>query len=383
MRRSAIVGWASVLAVGAAAMIAAAQDGPPPARVRVDAALMQTVEPMRRVTGELVPARRSSVASERDGQVIEVLVDRGDTVGAGQVIARIDDTRARIELDRAQAALQAAQALVAVREAEGMRAERDLSRTREMQRDNAVFSTEVEDRETDAAAAEARLRQARAEVAAAEATVADAQRAVDDMTIVAPYAGQVVAKLTEVGQWVREGDGVVEVIEVSPIDAWLDVPEQFLGALRSESGPTVQIVSQATALTGEGKVSAILAQGDALGRKFPVRVRIANEDGVFLPGMSITGVVPTGGSEQALTIHKDAVLRNTAGAYVYFDAGGVAAVAPVEIQYAVGDRFVIRSPMIRQGTALVVEGNERMFPGQPLLVIGSEATAQGASGDGA
>lgn len=362
---------------------ATAQNGPPPARVRLDVARMERVEPMRRVTGELAPARRSRVASERDGQVIEVLVDRGATVETGQVVARLDDTRARIELDRAEASLQAARALVAVREAEAMRARRDLSRTRELQRGDAVFETEVEDRETDEAAAEARLRQARAEVVAAQAMVADAKQAVDDLTIVAPYAGQVVAKLTEVGQWVREGDGVVEVIEIAPIDAWLDVPEQYLGALRGEGTSSVQVIAQATGHTSQGVVSAILAQGDALGRKFPVRVRLENEDGVFLPGMSITGVVPTGGSEDALTIHKDAVLRNLAGAYVYFDAGGVAAVAPVEVEYAVGDRFVIRSPMIREGTPLVVEGNERMFPGQPLMVIESEGPAPRASGDGA
>lgn len=383
MRWSAMISMACMCAVAGAAMIAMAQAGPPPALVRLDAAVMQKVEPMRSVTGELVPARRSSVASERDGQVIEVFVDRGSKVENGQMIARLDDTRARIELDRAEAQLHAAQAMVAVRQAEGIRADRDLSRTREMQRDNAVFSTEVEDRETDAAAAEARLRQARAELAAAQAMVADAQRAVDDMTIVAPFSGQVVAKLTEVGQWVREGDGVMEVIEISPIDAWLDVPEQFLAALLREEATTVQIVSRATAHRGEGRVSAVLAQGDALGRKFPVRVRLENEDGAFLPGMSITGMVPTGGSETVLTIHKDAVLRNTTGAYVYFDAGGVAEAASVEILYAVGDRFVVRSPTIQAGTALVVEGNERMFPGQPLNVIGSEATARGASGDGA
>jgi len=134
---------------------AIAQGGPPPARVRVDAARMETVEPMRRVTGELVPTRRSSVASKRDAQVIEVLVDRGDTIEAGQIIARLDAELAMIDLQRAEADLKAAEALIAVRKAETLRAERDLARTRVMLQDNAVFQTEVEDRETDFAAAPA------------------------------------------------------------------------------------------------------------------------------------------------------------------------------------------------------------------------------------
>ena len=362
---------------------ARAQDGPPPARVRLDAARIQTVEPMRRVTGELAPTRRSSVASKRDAQVIEVLVDRGDTVQSGQVIARLDAELAMIELERAEADLMAAESLVTQREAEALRAKRDLARTRVMLQDNAVFQTEVEDRETDNAAAQARLHQAQAEAASSRANVADARKAIEDMVIVAPYTGQVVAKLTEVGQWVREGDGVIEIIEVAPIDAWFDVPEQYLPALRKESATTVQVLAEATGLTSQGKVTAILAQGDALGRKFPVRVRLDNTDGLLLPGMSIVGVVPTGGTEQALTIHKDAVLRNAAGAFVYIDGGGVAAVAPVEIQYAVGDRFVVRSPMIRDGTGLVIEGNERMYPGQPLMILsGAPENAPSTEGAG-
>ncbi len=364
--RQLLTASALTLVVSAQAI---AQGGPPPARVRVDAARMETVEPMRRVTGELVPTRRSSVASKRDAQVIEVLVDRGDTIEAGQIIARLDAELAMIDLQRAEADLKAAEALIAVRKAETLRAERDLARTRIMLQDNAVFQTEVEDRETDFAAAQARLRQAEAEAASSRATVADARKAIEDMVVVAPYTGQVVDKLTEVGQWVREGDGVIEIIEVAPIDAWLDVPEQYLPALRNGSSPTVQILAEATGHTTSGKVTAILAQGDALGRKFPVRVRLENTDGALLPGMSIVGVVPTGGSEEALTIHKDAVLRNAAGAFVYFDGGGVATVAPVEIQYAVGNRFVIRSPMIRPGTSLIIEGNERMYPGQPLTIL--------------
>lgn len=380
--RKFILGAAAMLVIAGA--MALAQNGPPAARVRLDAARIESVEPLRRVTGELAPTRRSRVASERDGLVIEMLVEAGDVVTEGQVLARLDDESATIELNRAEADLRAAKGLESARKSELLRARRDLERTRQMQEGDAAFSSELEDRETDFAGAEARLEEASAEVGASEAVVADARRMLGETVITAPYSGQVVSKVSEIGQWVREGDAVVEIIERSPIDAWLDVPEQYLPAIRPDSSTIVQIMATAIGLTTEGTVEAILAQGDALGRKFPVRVRLANEDGALLPGMSIVGIVPTGGSEPALTVHKDGVLRNDAGSYVYFDAGGIAAIAPVEIDFAVGDRFAVRSPMLRDGSMIVVEGNERLYPGAALAPIGDNAgapTARAGSGD--
>lgn len=379
--RKGILGAGAMMVIAGA--MALAQNGPPAARVRLDAARIESVEPLRRVTGELAPTRRSRVASERDGLVIEMLVEAGDVVTEGQVVARLDDASATIELNRAEADLRAAKGLESARKSELLRARRDLERTRQMKEGDAAFSSELEDRETDFAGAEARLEEASAEVSASEAVVADARRMLGETVITAPYAGQVVSKVSEIGQWVREGDAVVEIIERSPIDAWLDVPEQYLPAIRAGSATTVQIMATAIGLSTEGTVEAILAQGDALGRKFPVRVRLANEDGALLPGMSIVGIVPTGGSEPALTVHKDGVLRNDAGSYVYFDAGGVAAIAPVEIDFAVGDRFAVRSPMLRDGSMVVVEGNERLYPGAALAPIPDSAGApSGRAGSG-
>ena len=59
-----------------------------------------------------------------------------------------------------------------------------------------------------------------------------------------------------------------------------------------------------------------------------------------------------------------------------FDAGGVAAVAPVQVEFAAGDRMVIREGALRPGMRVVVEGNERIFPGQPLIELPDEAQSR-------
>jgi multidrug efflux pump subunit AcrA (membrane-fusion protein) len=85
--------------------------------------------------------------------------------------------------------------------------------------------------------------------------------------------------------------------------------------------------------------------------------------------MSLTAMIPTGTQAELLTVSKDAILRNPAGEYVYYNNNGAAALAPITRLFSVGSRVVIRSPMIRPGVQIVVDGNERMYPTQPMTII--------------
>jgi hypothetical protein len=102
--------------------------------------------------------------------------------------------------------------------------------------------------------------------------------------------------------------------------------------------------------------------------------------------MSITGLVPTGSEEPSLTIHKDAILRNEMGEFVFFDAGGVAAMAQIRSLFPVGDRMAIEAEALQAGAKVVTQGNERMFPGQPLIpaaaIPGGAGEAPAAPGAG-
>jgi multidrug efflux pump subunit AcrA (membrane-fusion protein) len=85
-----------------------------------------------------------------------------------------------------------------------------------------------------------------------------------------------------------------------------------------------------------------------------------------------------------VTVHKDAVLRTDVGFNVYFDGGGAAAPMPVQVAFSVGDRYALRpGGGLRPGMRVVVEGNERMFPGQPLNDIEAGPPADARDGSGA
>lgn len=376
--RRAVLG---AFGIGMVACVVIAQPGgggPPPAKVRLDAVLLEDVEQRRDVTGEIRAVQRSRVAAEEAGMVVTLTLEPGDQVKAGQVIATLDDTLMALEISQREGDVASSHALVNEREAMVKKAERDLSRLKELMSGQGASQNEVDDAETGVAAASARLANAKAELAAKEAELKWTRQRKDDMTIRSPFDGRVVSKGTEVGQWVREGDTVAEIVATGEVDAWVDVPERYLGKLTTADA-RVQIYIAALDRTIESPISAVISDGDRLARTFPVRMRLANADGLIRPGMSVVGKVPTGSMMQALTVHKDSILRNETGAYVYFDAGGKAMIAPVETVFGFGDRMVVTSQMLKPGIRVVTEGNERIyFPGQPLLDV--DAVPGGGAG---
>ena len=386
MPRGARLGLTALLAVSCFAATTYSQGGPPPAKVRLDDVRQEAVERWREVTGELRAVRRSIVAAEEPGQIVDLPVEAGDRITSGQVIARLDDALARLEVERATALVQTREAIVAERIATLEKSQRDLARIEDSFARAGAAQIEIDEARTNKANAEARLLQARADVAWARADLRSAAKRFEDMTIEAPFDGVAVSRRTELGQWVREGDAVIELVALDALDAWLDVPEAFAARLFPKDGHSPEVVLRVPALRASGidetiraTVSSVIPAADPLSRLFPVRVRLQNKPvvasadasngGPLRPGMTVVGLIPTGETTLALTVHKDAILRNETGPFVYFDGGGVAAIAPVRIDFAVGQRVVVQSPALQPGMKVVIEGNERMFPGQPLLVM--------------
>ncbi len=358
-------------ALFAAAALSRAQPsggGPPPASVRVDAARLEPVEPLREVQGELRAVQRSLVAAEVSGRVIEIGVEPGDAVEAGRLLTRLDDTFAAIDLKRAEAEVARREGVQRERALQVEKAERDVIRMQALVDRSSGTRTELDDAKTALGEAQARHAQSVAEVDVARLDAERMHEHLEDMSIEAPFAGRVIARRAEVGQWIEEGEAVAELVAMGDVDAWINVPQRFIAGLR-EPGRRVQVRIDATDEIIEAPVSGVIAAADPLSRTFPVRLRLSDKDGLLRPGMSVMGFVPTGDRAEMLTIHKDAILRDDAGAYVYFDAGGMAMVARVEALFAVGDRIAVRAPQVRPGALLVTEGNERLFPTQPLTIL--------------
>jgi len=345
-----------------------AQGGPPPALVRVDAVVTEAITEMRVVTGDLRAVRRATVASREAGAVIELPLEVGQRVEEGALLARLDARRLEIMLEQANADLAAAQATIAERQVDLDWRQDDFNLLLETSELSAASPKEMLDTRAAASLAQARLDQAERMLGIIERQIEFLQQRLADTEVRAPFAGVIVSKATEVGEWVGEGDAIAEVLEVDAVEAWINVPQGQYRALAADASG-LQVMIDATGAVETPQSVRILPQVDQTARTFTVIARLTNEDGQFAPGMSITAWAPTDVRGDHLTISKNAVLRNDSGDFAYVVRDGVAMPARLRILFPADDRYVIQSAELAAGDLVVVEGNERLFPTAPVSII--------------
>ncbi|MGD9691882.1 MAG: efflux RND transporter periplasmic adaptor subunit [Phycisphaerales bacterium] len=367
--------WLSTAALLITCAHAHAQSGPPKAVVRIAPAQMRPVDQRINATGRIRAVREAQVASREPGRVKSVAVRQGDRVKENDVLVILDDAVLKPEVTAARADAIRSLALLAEREADLSKAERDHARLTDLHSRASATENELLDGQTALQRARARRDQAKAESASDQAKASLLEQRLEDLTIRAPFAGQVVARDIDEGEWADRGRTVARIIDLDRLEAWIDVPERYLKPL-TQSAPVLSISIPAIATTLQANADAILSMGDAATRTFPVRATIDNPEGVFRPGMTVTASIPTGEQAPMLLVPADALLRDDAGWYVFTATGQTAedrAAVParVETVFTFDALTVVRtlSGPLFPGAFVITEGNERiLFPGQPLQI---------------
>jgi RND family efflux transporter MFP subunit len=355
--------------------------GPPPALVRVGEVRQQEAQNRLDVIGRLMEVRRVVVASEETGRVVAMKAEEGDQVVGGQTpLARIDDVWAQINQRTAEAELARARAAVAEAQARLDNANRDVVYLEQLQQRQSANPKEVEDARATQRVNAAALQSAQAAVLTAQAELDRANESVTRLVILAPFDGVVVKKMTEVGQWLERGSPVAEIISRGGIDAVIDVPENLINQLRT--GQDVEVLVEPLNLTVNGKVQSINPLGSSTARTFPVKLRLEDQEGKLKPSMSVLARVPSGQMTQVLTVPRDAVQNTPMGARVWANLGGKAMPIGVRVLFGLGDRYAVADlgagPPLAQGAQVVVEGAERLFPTQPLMIVEQPASTASA-----
>ncbi len=389
--------------------------GPSPVRVAV--AEEREVSEERTFVATLVAARSSQVGSQVDGFVVEFLARVGKRVKTGDLLARLRTDTVDIRIAQAAAELSLrreeltelengwrpkeidqARARLASSQARLDYAHTNLQRMRRLFEPRTVSEGELDQAETDWRRAEQELLGARAalemmeegtrseRVAQAQAKVAmqeQAVRALEDERerhlVKAPFDGFVVAEFAEIGRWLSKGGLVAEIAELDVIDAETQVLEDHVRRL----GPGQPARVEIGALPGEefrGEISAVVPQADVRARTFPVKVRLQNREaqgGVLLKaGMFARVTLAVGAPVRTLLVPKDSLVLGGPAPMVWVvdDAGeGKATVRPVPVRtgIAAGGWIEVHGPL-QAGVRVVAQGNERLRPGQEILIVPAE-----------
>lgn len=347
-----------------------------PSPVRVDAVKLELVQEHRQVTGELRAVARAEVATKEEGLVIELLVREGQTVERGAVIARLDHRNFDLDLERMDAERLVAEATLMERRASLLLERNDLDAVIRLQEQGAANPRELSDAQARCRVAEARVISAERSLLVIDAHAQLLRQRIDDMVIRAPFSGVVTAKRTELGQWTPRGAAIAEIVETDVYDAWIDVPQRFAEAAIGNSVP-IDIFIEAINRTFTQVQPRVIPLVDSAARTFPVAARLSNESGLLAPGMSVVASLPLNERRERLTVSKNAVMMNAGGPYVLVvrslgDGPLTTAPMPIRPLFEIAGRVVIDRGGLSAGDRVVVEGNERLFPGAPVSIIQSD-----------
>lgn len=359
------------------------------------------------------PRRRVTIGSAVDGRVLEFVVEAGDPVEAGQKLAQVRTRLIEIELAGAEAELelrraeltelrngsrpeeiQLAEAAAAAAEAASEYAQARLARAQRLFRDGSGVSQD-EFEAAQAAALEAtanlsqtgsslalarqgprieQIEQAAARVAVQEQVVEGLADRRDRHTVRTPFGGFVSSKLTEEGAWVRQGDPVVEVIEIDPVEVEVFVPESIARFVRrgDETEVTVAAIPDRSFL---GRVDQLVPLADSRSRTFPVRILVDNPAAdaghPLLPGMLARVMMPTEESQTRLLVPKDALQLGRSQPATLKVEDGKAVVVPIRTGPAEGN-WISVEPLepgaLKAGDDVITRGNERLRPGQSVVI---------------
>ncbi|MEQ8356315.1 MAG: efflux RND transporter periplasmic adaptor subunit [Kiloniellaceae bacterium] len=192
-----------------------------------------------------IEAEEVHVATKYAGRVVEVLVNEGDLVEAGQVLARMDTAELRAELAGAKATTAQtrenvieARAQIIQRASELKFAEQELTRAETLVAKGHISEQQADQRRTDRDTAQAALDAARARLAstqaAVEAALAQAERIeaqITESTLTAPRAGRVQYRLTEPGEVLASGGRVVTLLDLTDVYMTIFLPTAQIGRL--------------------------------------------------------------------------------------------------------------------------------------------------------
>lgn len=299
------------------------------------------------VTGSITfdADRVSHVGSRADGRLVKVQADLGTRVQRGQALAVLESVevgKIRAEEREAEALLQIAQENHA---REQRLAEQGISSRKELLE------------------AEAQLRRAEAALHSAEDRLEVLGASHDhgaggEFSLVAPFAGVVVARDASLGEMATPADTLFTVADLSEVWIELDIFERDLALVRRGQSVAVMVTAYPSD-TFPGRIVYVGYLLDPAKRTVRARVEIPNAGGTLKPGMFATASIQVGGGGPPLAVVPQDAVQTVEGRRVVFvpgDTPGEFRVVPVELGPTIdGDRVVIRSG-IAPGDRVVTAG---------------------------
>ncbi len=334
--------------------------------VEVDKVREEALTQTAPFTARFVAVQLGPVATRISERVADISVRAGERVEKGAVLARLSDNRLRAERHLRASELKKAQAQRERATANRAKARQALARTEQLRGSNAFRKNALEDAQRDLEAAIASSVEAEAETERVQAELNLAEIALADASIRAPYHGVILARHVVAGGYVQAGEAIVTLMNDKYLEIEADVPAQRLAGLHP-GVPVKAVLQDGQTLTVE--MRAIIPEENPRTRSRAVRFSalLPEDSAQIAENQSVTVHIPIGEARNVISVHKDALLLDGRQPRVYVVIDDKVEIRPVTVGASLGSRFEVTNGLA-VGEIVVIKGNERLRPGQPVAV---------------
>jgi RND family efflux transporter MFP subunit len=226
--------------------------------------------------------------------MVELGIEEGDRVKAGQVIARLDDTNIRASLNAARAQVEFAKAGLSETQVNLANAQRDYERQKSLIKDHFVSQSALDNSRTAMDALTAQLATQRRNVEVAQRNVEVAERNLDDTIVRVPFDGVVIAKSAQVGEIVSPlsagggftRTGIGTIVDMNSLEVEVDVNEAYINRVQPNQ-PVDSVLNAYPDWTIPSHVIAIIPTADRAKATVKVRIGLDVKDNRIVPDMGV------------------------------------------------------------------------------------------------
>jgi RND family efflux transporter MFP subunit len=245
-------------------------------------------------TGYVTARREATVSAQITGTLTEVLIEEGDHVKVGQVLARLEDTSQRAALSQAEAQFHTAQAFLVQYQAQLKQNERDVQRAEDLVQRKLVSEQAVEQARTLVETQSAQLEGQRRQIELAAANIRSAQVQLEYCTIHAPFTGVVIAKAAQVGEIVSPFSagggftrtGIGTLVDMESLEIEVDVNEAYINRVQPKQ-PVDSVLNAYPDWKIPSHVIAIIPTADRSKATVKVRIGLDVKDDRIVPDMGV------------------------------------------------------------------------------------------------
>ncbi|MCY4130951.1 MAG: efflux RND transporter periplasmic adaptor subunit [Gammaproteobacteria bacterium] len=260
----------------------------------VSAARGSQTESVLDATGFVVARRQASVSSKVPGKVTSVLIEEGMEVEEGQLLATLDDSINRAQLDLARSQLEATRSQLSELKLRYEQATIDSQRNERLAEQGLISANELEQSQLIRETLESAIRVSAENVAVGERTVELQEKYVSDMEIRAPFAGIVISKTAQPGEMIAPvaggggftRTGICTIVDMDSLEVQIDVTESYINRVQPGQQVTVQLTAYPD-FRMPAEVIAIIPTADRARSTVKVRVGFKQRDDRVLPDMAV------------------------------------------------------------------------------------------------